>query len=145
MRTGKDELMFARKPRIVLADDEIHIRYLIRNVMLAEGYEVAGEVNNGEDAVAMYREVRPDLIVMDINLPLKTGDVVLADILGEFPDAKVVMLTMVADIDTVKRCLELGAVDYILKSNPVEEIKRILRGVVASLGIGEVQIGRAHV
>lgn len=96
MRTGKDELMFARKPRIVLADDEIHIRYLIRNVMLAEGYEVAGEVNNGEDAVAMYREVRPDLIVMDINLPLKTGDVVLADILGEFPDAKVVMLTMVA-------------------------------------------------
>jgi two-component system chemotaxis response regulator CheY len=130
--------MFARKPRIVLADDEIHIRYLIRNVMLAEGYEVAGEVNNGEDAVAMYREVRPDLIVMDINLPLKTGDVVLADILGEFPDAKVVMLTMVADIDTVKRCLELGAVDYILKSNPVEEIKRILRGVVASLGIEEV-------
>ena len=130
--------MFARKPRIVLADDEIHIRYLIRNVMLAEGYEVAGEVNNGEDAVAMYREVRPDLIVMDINLPLKTGDVVLADILGEFPDAKVVMLTMVADIDTVKRCLELGAVDYILKSNPIEEIKRILRGVVASLGIEEV-------
>jgi len=125
------------KPRIILADDEIHIRYLVRNIIRVEGYLVVGEANNGEDALALYRQQQPDLILMDINLPLKTGDAVLADIMREFPQANVVMLTMVADIDMVKRCLELGATDYILKSNPIEEIKRILRRIVATLQVKE--------
>jgi len=125
------------KPRIILADDEIHIRYLVRNIIRVEGYLVVGEANNGEDALALYRQQQPDLILMDINLPLKTGDAVLADIMREFPQANVVMLTMVADIDMVKRCLELGAADYILKSNPIEEIKRILRRIVATLQVKE--------
>jgi len=125
------------KPRIILADDEIHIRYLVRNIIRVEGYLVVGEANNGEDALALYRQQQPDLILMDINLPLKTGDAVLADIMREFPQANVVMLTMVADIDMVKRCLELGAADYILKSNPIEEIKRILRRIVATFQVKE--------
>ena len=120
-----------------MADDEIHIRYLVRNIIRVEGYLVVGEANNGEDALALYRQQQPDLILMDINLPLKTGDAVLADIMREFPQANVVMLTMVADIDMVKRCLELGAADYILKSNPIEEIKRILRRIVATLKVKE--------
>ncbi len=114
-------------------DDEIHIRYLIRSIIRTEGYEVVGEANNGEDAIEMYRKHRPDLILMDINLPLKTGDEVLSEILKEFPDAKAVMLTMVADTDTVNRCLQMGAVDYILKNNPVDEIRRMLREIVASV------------
>ena len=120
-----------------MADDEIHIRYLVRNIIRVEGYLVVGEANNGEDALALYRQQQPDLILMDINLPLKTGDAVLAEIMREFPQANVVMLTMVADIDMVKRCLELGAADYILKSNPIEEIKRILRRIVATLQVKE--------
>jgi len=125
--------MAAGPIRIVLADDEIHIRYLVRSIIRAEGYTVVGEANNGEDALAMYRLHQPDIILMDINLPLKTGDNVLAEIIREFPDAKVVMLTMVADVETVKRCLELGATDYILKNNSVEAIRQMLRDIVASL------------
>lgn len=120
-------------PRIVLADDEIHIRYLVRSIIRAEGYTVVGEANNGEDALALYRLHQPDLILMDINLPLKTGDEVLAEIMREFPAAKVVMLTMVADMDTVKRCLEMGATDYILKNNSVETIRQMLRLIVAGI------------
>lgn len=112
--------------RIVLADDEIHIRYLIRSIVRAEGYEVVGEANNGEDALALYRLHRPDLLLIDINLPLKTGDEVLAELKQEFPDARVVILSMVSDMNTVRKCLELGAVDYILKSNSVEEIRRMV-------------------
>lgn len=125
--------MASRAIRVVLVDDEIHIRYLIRSIIRTEGYEVVGEANNGEDAIEMYRKHRPDLILMDINLPLKTGDEVLSEILKEFPDAKAVMLTMVADTDTVNRCLQMGAVDYILKNNPVDEIRRMLREIVASV------------
>ncbi len=130
--------MAAREARIVVVDDEVHIRYLARNIIRAEGYVVAGEASNGEDAVELYRTCRPDLILMDINLPLKTGDEALAEILHEFPDAKVVMLTMVADTETVKRCLELGAIDYILKNNSVDEIRRMLRETVESIMHAEV-------
>ena len=114
------------KRRIVLADDEVHVRYLVRNVIRAEGYEVVGEANNGEDALELYRRHRPDLLLIDINLPLKTGDAVLADVMREFPDAKVIILTMVADVDTVRRCLELGAANYVLKSTRIEEIRRAI-------------------
>ena len=125
--------MVPEQTRIVLADDEVHIRYLVRSIIRSEGYTVVGEANNGEDALALYRQHRPHLILMDINLPLKTGDEVLAEIMREDPHAKVVMLTMVADVETVKKCLELGATDYILKNNSVDDIRRMLREIVASI------------
>lgn len=127
------------KVRILLADDEVHIRYLIRSIIRDEGYTVVGEANNGEDALTLYRKHRPDLTLMDINLPLKTGDAVLAEIMRDDPDAKVVMLTMVADAETVKRCLELGAVNYILKSNPVDVIRRMLWETLNPVSSEEVQ------
>jgi DNA-binding NarL/FixJ family response regulator len=131
--------MDKREIRVLLADDEIHIRYLIRSIIRSEGYVVVGEANNGEDALALYREHRPDLTLMDINLPLKTGDEVLAAIMSEDPDAKVIMLTMVADTETVQRCLEMGAVNYILKSNSVETIRKMLREAVSLISPGEAQ------
>lgn len=123
--------------RVLLADDEVHIRYLIRNILRGEGYVVVGEANNGEDALTLYRKFKPDLTLMDINLPLKNGDEVLAEIMRENPDAKVVMLTMVADVETVRRCLELGAASYILKSNPIETVRKLLREVLSPGSAGE--------
>ena len=122
--------MGAETIRVLLADDEIHIRYMIRNIIRGEGFVVVGEANNGEDALAQYRKLRPDLTLMDINLPLKNGDEVLSEIMQEDPDAKVVMLTMVADVETVRRCLELGAANYILKSNPIDTIRTLLHEVL---------------
>lgn len=120
----------ANKTRVVLADDEVHIRYLVRNVMRAEGCEVVGEANNGEDALALYRQHRPDLLLIDINLPLKSGEAVLGEVMREFPDAKVVVLTMVADAETVRRCLALGATNYILKNTRIEDIRRLIHEVI---------------
>ena len=130
--------MTGRAYRVIVADDETHIRYLVRSIIRAEGFEVAGEANNGEEALALYRKERPDLLLMDINLPVMTGDEVLAEIMREFPDAKVVMLTMVADVNTVKKCLELGAVNYILKCASVDEIRRMLREVLQPTPVKEV-------
>lgn len=120
------------KHKVVLADDEVHIRYLVRTVIRAEGCDVVGEANNGEDALALYRQHRPDLLLIDINLPLKTGDVVLSEVMSEFPDAKVIVLTMVADASTVKRCLDLGAANYVLKSSRIEEIRKAIHETLQS-------------
>ncbi len=125
--------MGERTIRVLLADDEIHIRQVLRGVVKAEGFELVAEANNGEDAVALFRKHRPDLTLLDVNLPLMTGDEALAEIVKEAPEARVVMLTMVSDAGTVRRCLELGASGYILKSNDLATIRTMVREAVAGL------------
>ncbi len=119
----------AGKYTVVIADDEAHIRYILRLVVQKEGMIVAGEAADGEAALDLYRQHKPDLLLLDINMPVRNGDEVLRDVLKEFPDAKVIMLTMVADSDVVQRCLTAGALNYIMKSNSTDEISRLLSDV----------------
>ncbi|MBA4387093.1 MAG: hypothetical protein C0404_03870 [Verrucomicrobia bacterium] len=113
--------------RVVIADDEAHIRYILKNVAQKEGMTVVGEAADGQTALDLYRQHKPDLLLLDINMPVRNGDEVLLDVLKDFPEAKVMMLTMVADAEVVQRCLGAGALNYILKSNSTDEIRRILR------------------
>jgi len=116
-----------RKPRVVLVDDETHIRMLMRTVMSTMGCEVIGEAANGQEAVDVFRKEKPDLLLLDINMPVKTGEEALKEILAEFPDAFVIMLTSLADIESVQNCLNLGATNYIRKDTPLREIKKIIK------------------
>lgn len=128
--------MAANKARVVIADDEFHMRAFISALLSKLDIEIVGQAGNGGEAVAMYRAKRPDLILLDINMPVKTGEEALAEIKREFPDAKAIMLTSVADFESVKQCLELGAVNYIRKDSPLPEIKAI---VSEALGLKEHQ------
>ncbi|MFH1139743.1 MAG: response regulator transcription factor [Pseudomonadota bacterium] len=116
-----------RKPRVLIADDEAHIRLLIKTVFKTMQAEIAAEAKNGQEAVDLYRKEKPDLLMLDINMPLKTGAEVLAEIRGEFPTAFVTMLTSVADMATVRQCLEAGASGYILKDTPLPEMKQLIK------------------
>ncbi len=128
MSTGK------RKPRVVLADDEFHMRAFIGALLGTMGVDVVGQAANGQDAVRLFREHRPDLILLDINMPIATGLEALAEIRKAYPSAVAVMLTSVADADSVRACLELGAANYLRKDSPIAEIKRVIGDV---LGITE--------
>lgn len=109
--------------KILLADDEWHLRLMISTLIKEMGLIVVGEAANGEEAIALFRETRPDLVLMDVNMPIKTGDEALREILVEFPDARVIMLTSVADMETVEACLDAGAFNYIRKDCPLDEIR----------------------
>ncbi len=115
------------KPKAVICDDEPHIRVMLKALLKSMGVDVAAEGKNGDDAVELYRREKPHLLLLDINMPGKSGEEALNRIIGEFPSALVVMMTSVADLETVKRCLETGAANYILKETPVQEIKQILK------------------
>jgi DNA-binding NarL/FixJ family response regulator len=119
--------------RVVIADDEKHLRYSFRILIQKEGMVVVGEATHGQEAVELYRQHKPDLLMLDINMPLKNGDEALVEVLKEFPDAKVLMLTMVADAEIIKRCIKAGAIGYILKNNPLDEIQRRLHQTIESL------------
>ncbi len=116
-----------RRPRAVIADDESHIRTLMKTALTSMNCEVVAEASNGAEALDAYREYKPDLMLLDINMPVTNGEEALAGILAEFPKAFVIMLTSVSDADTVHRCLEQGAAFYIRKDTPIKEIKQLIR------------------
>ena len=121
------------KLRVVIADDEKNLRRSFSILIQKEGMIVAGEATNGQEAVELYRQHKPDLLMLDINMPLKNGDEALVEVLKEFPDAKVLMLTMVADAEIIQRCIGAGAINYILKDNPLDDIHRRLCRTIESL------------
>lgn len=115
------------RPRVVLADDEEHSRRLIKAVMTSMKCEVAGEATNGQEAVDLFKSEMPDLLLLDINMPVKTGEEALREIIDHSPDAFVIMLTSVADMESVEQCINIGAANYIRKDTPVQEIKSIIK------------------
>ena len=114
-----------RKHRVVIADDEPHVRVFLRFAMNNMGLEVAGEAGNGQEALEVYRKLKPDILLLDLNMPVKTGEEALKDVLAEFPDAVVIMLSSSADRESVEACAAIGATHYIRKDCPFEEMRAI--------------------
>jgi two-component system chemotaxis response regulator CheY len=119
----------SKKVRVLLADDEKHVRQLIKAVLMSLSCEIVGEVENGEQAVLAYREKQPDVVLLDVNMPVKDGLWALREIRKIDGDAVVIMLTSLSDMDTIRSALELGATQYIRKDTPVNELRKILADV----------------
>jgi len=114
--------------RVLIADDEPHIRTLLAAIVASLDAQVVAMARDGEEAVALFLDTRPDMVILDINMPKVTGDQALARILAIDPGVIGIMMTAQDSIDSVRRCLELGARNYILKNNPAEEIHRLIAG-----------------
>ena len=110
----------SRKIRVLVADDESRVRNVISRTVTALGAEVVGEAGDGRHALALFEAIRPEVVILDIDMPKLTGDQVLARILEI--DSRVVVLMMSASTAGARGCLELGARGCILKSKPAEEI-----------------------
>lgn len=117
----------AKRPKVMIADDEPHCRALMKALLNSMKCEVVAEAKNGPEVVSYYKEFRPHLLLLDISMPMMTGDEVLEAIFNEFPNAFVIMLTSVTDMGSIERCLALGAANYIRKDTPLDEIKTIIR------------------
>lgn len=113
-------------PRIVIADDEMHIRLLIKKALTSMNYIVVGEAANGNEAVDQFKKERPDIVLLDINMPFKSGEEALQEIIAESPDALAIMLTSVSDMESVENCIAAGAAGYIRKDTPLAEIKGMI-------------------
>jgi len=117
----------SNKPKVLLADDENPCRVFVKAIITSMNCEVVGEAKTGVEAIEMYKELQPHLMILDINMPIKTGDEVLEEIMKDFPDAFIIIMTAVADMRRVEKCLALGACNYIRKDTPIAEIKAIIR------------------
>jgi two-component system chemotaxis response regulator CheY len=110
----------------LIADDEKHIRSYVRLILNRLGVEEVYEVNDGASAVESYRENHPDIVLLDINMPGMTGLEALPKILEIDPEAIVVMLTGHASRHLIEGSAKAGAVNYIRKDTPQQEISDML-------------------
>jgi DNA-binding NarL/FixJ family response regulator len=102
---------------VLLVDDHSLVRRGFRRMLEDEtDLQVAGEASNGEDAVRLARELRPDVIVMDCALPAMSGLAAARLILAEFPEQAILMLSMHSEDTLVRQALDAGARGYILKN-----------------------------
>jgi AmiR/NasT family two-component response regulator len=100
--------------RVLIAEDEALIRLDLREMLLEEGFDVVGEAADGEQAVALARDLAPDLVICDIKMPKMDGIAAAAVITGE-RIAPVVMLTAFSQRDLVERARDAGAMAYLVK------------------------------
>ena len=101
-------------PRVVIAEDEALIRLDLAEMLAEEGYEVVGEAGDGERALALAEELRPELVVMDVKMP-KLDGISAASRIAEQRIAPVVILTAFSQRDLVERARDAGAMAYLVK------------------------------
>ncbi len=104
----------AGQPRVLVAEDEALIRFDLVELLNDEGYEVVGQAGDGEAAVAMARELEPDLVVMDVKMPKMDG-IAAAEVIAAERIAPVVMLTAFSQRELVEQAREAGAMAYVVK------------------------------
>ncbi|MFN8558224.1 MAG: response regulator transcription factor [Dehalococcoidia bacterium] len=123
--------------RILIADDHTVVRRGLRMFLaLDPELEVVGEAADGAEAVAMARELRPDVVLMDILMPVMDGIAATAAIRRELPETEVIALTSVLDDAAVVGAVRSGAIGYLLKDTEGEALCRAIRAAAA----GQVQL-----
>ena len=118
------------KIRVLLTDDHTLFRQGIRNLLSAEpDMEVSGEAGNASDAVSVAKQVRPDVVLMDIGMAGMSSFEATRLIRKDRPETRVVFLSMYDDEDYLAECVDMGASGYILKESPVDQLLTAIREV----------------
>jgi DNA-binding NarL/FixJ family response regulator len=120
-----------RPTRLVLCDDVDDIRMLMRVAFENDGdFEIVGEASNGEEGIAAVRELKPDALLLDVNMPVKGGLEALPTIREVAPDTAIVIFSGFEEWSLGGEAREQGADAYIEKGTDVGEIVELVRGVV---------------
>lgn len=114
--------------QLMLVDDhEMVRRGLAIFFQTLDDFEVIAEANDGESAVALASELHPDVVLMDINMPVMNGITATRLIREKCPNTKVVVLTSSDDVTSLREVIRAGAFDYLLKSSPIHKLAETLR------------------
>ena len=112
--------------RIMIADDSDAIRLVLKDILSIGEYIDISEASDGEESVNLYKEIKPDLILLDLAMPKKDGLTVVKEIIQFDPNAKIILITASDDQKTIQQCLDSGASSYI--SKPFDFVT-VLKGI----------------
>jgi DNA-binding NarL/FixJ family response regulator len=129
--------------RVLVADDQTVVREgLVMLLGLSPGVEVVAAAADGDEAVALARQHRPDVVLMDLRMPRCDGVAATRRVLAELPGTRVIVLTTYADDESVFAALEAGARGYLTKDAPAAEIQRAIRLVNAGEALLDPSVQR---
>ena len=116
--------------KILIVDDAAFMRMMIKNILIKEGYDVVGEAENGAQAVEKYKELKPDLVTMDITMPEMDGIEAVKEIKKINPSAAVIMCSAMGQQSMVIEAIQSGAKDFIVKPFQADRIIEAVRKVI---------------
>lgn len=114
----------------LVVDDALFMRTTIKNMLQQWGFKIVGEAANGKEAVKLYRELQPDIVTMDVTMPVMTGLEAVKQIIPEFPDAKIIMITAMGQQRIIVDAIESGAKDFITKPFTPEKLKSVVDNIL---------------
>lgn len=117
--------------KVLVVDDAAFMRMMIKDILLKNGYEIAGEAENGKKAVAMYQELRPDVVTMDITMPEMDGIAAVKAIKQIDPQARIIMCSAMGQQLMVMEAIQAGARDFIVKPFQQDRVLQALEKVLA--------------
>ena len=123
--------------KVLIVDDAVFMRDMIKDIFSSDEYEIVGEAVHGVEAVDKYKELKPDLVTMDIVMPFKSGIEATKDILALDPNATIIMCSALGQESLVMEAIEAGAADFIVKPFKAEDVLNVVNKVLASKGGAE--------
>ena len=117
--------------KVLIVDDSRTSRKILKGILESEGYDVIGEATNGQEGYDKYAELKPDVVTMDITMPVLDGISALKKIKGDFPEAKVVMVTAAGQKTKMVVAIRSGANEFVAKPFEPENLKAVIDKVVS--------------
>ncbi|MEW6725559.1 response regulator [Desulforudis sp. 1088] len=116
--------------RVLIVDDAAFMRMMLRNILTKAGYEIVGEAENGRTALDLYKELKPDVVTMDITMPEMNGIEAVKALKQVDPQARIVMISAMGQQAMVMEAVQAGAKDFIVK--PFQQ-DRVLQAIESAL------------
>lgn len=115
---------------ILIVDDTLFMRAAIGDLVKNWGFEVVGEAANGQEAVQLYEQLQPDIVTMDLTMPVMNGMDAVKEIITKYPKAKIIMVTALGQPRIMVDAIENGVRDFITKPFTPEKLKSVLYNVL---------------
>ena len=116
--------------KILIVDDASFMRMMIKDILSKNGFEIAGEAENGAKAIEKYKETKPDLVIMDITMPEVDGIQAVKEIKKIDPNSKIVMCSAMGQQAMVIEAIQAGAKDFIVKPFQADRVIEAVRKVL---------------
>ena len=121
--------MKPKKKRVLIADDSLSLRTQLKQALLDAGLEVSAEASHGDEVVSLFASSRADVVLLDTQLPLKTGPEVLLALKKASPEARVVLLASVGEEALVEKLLGQGATDFMIRPVAAADAAQVIKRV----------------
>lgn len=113
-------------PTVLVVDDALFMRTTVGNMFEEWGFDVVGLAANGKEAVELYSRFQPDLVTMDVTMPVMSGLDAVKEIIPRYPEAKIIMITALGQQRIIVEAIESGAKDFITKPFDSNQLKMVV-------------------